>query len=268
MRVDLTSILPQLPVWTLVFFRLTGLFVVAPLFSSASVPARFRVMWALALSLCIYPVLLDRPATAAMIEPMLHGNLPLWLLPVAIVMELLIGTVIGYGASLPLVGMQLAGQMIDQQVGTGLAGLINPDAGGEQTGVFGDFYFLLATAILLMIGGHRVILSALLDSYQQVPLAGFRPDPRLAGLLVGLLTSMFEMALRVAAPLLCLVFLETVATGFLARTVPQFNLMSVGFPLRIMVGLMILGASLSSAANVCVQGVHRGLWAVMAYMGG
>jgi len=264
---DLQNLLPHLPVWLLVLFRLTGLFVIAPLFSSLNIPGRVKIVWALTLSFCIYPTLLAQPQTRAMLQPMLEGRISLLMLPAAVALELLIGVILGFGASLPLAGMQVAGQIVDQQVGTGLAGILNPDMGDEQSGVFSQFYFLLALALLLILGGHRVILSSLLDSYAQVPLAGFRPDARLAELLVGLLTSMFELALRISAPLLCLVFLETVAVGFIARTMPQLNLMSVGYPLRIIVGIGMLMASLSSNALVAVHYLQQSLRAVAAYLG-
>jgi len=99
---------------------------------------------------------------------------------------------------------------------------------------------MVALALFLLMDGHQAMFAALIESYRSVPLGGYRPDGTLLSLVVGLLRSMFELGLRVAAPVLCLIFLETVAMGFVARTVPQLNILSLGFPLRIMAGFSML----------------------------
>ena len=75
----------------------------------------------------------------------------------------------------------------------------------------------------------------------------------LLALLVGLLTVAFELAVRIAAPLLCLMFLLTVGLGFIARTVPQVNILSVGFTLRILVGLAVLAVAFAAMGGVYVD---------------
>jgi flagellar biosynthetic protein FliR len=179
----------------------------------------------------------------------------------------LIGLVIGFGASLPIAGMQLAGQTVDQQLGTGLGGLINPDQ-GQQTTVVSQTYYLMATMFFIAIGGHRALLATLLDSYQAVPLGGFRVDANVVGMILGLLTAMFELALRVAAPVLCLVFLETVAMGFVARTVPQLNILSVGFPMRLVLGMGLLVGAVTMQSQVFVESMRQTMTALRGLVAG
>ncbi len=270
MTPELSQLLPHLPVWVLVFFRLTGMFIIAPIFGSGSIPGRIKIIWALVLSLCVYPVLVTQPATLTMLAPMLSGEagLSLWTLPAVVALELAIGAVIGFGALIPLAGMQLAGQIADQQVGTGLAGIINPEMGEESGGVMTEFYFIMAMLIFLTLDGHRAIVSTLLQSFANIPLGGLVIDGELMSLIVGLLASMMEVALRIAAPLLCLVFLETVAMGFLARTVPQMNLLSIGFPLRIMTGMGILIASLPSHSGIISTYLREQMQLIAGFVAG
>ncbi len=240
---DYTALIPHLPAWLLVLFRITGLFILAPMFGSTTVPARVRILFALGLSFVVYPMLLD-PGRASLqyVLPVVEQGPSMWQLGPIIGMELLIGFVIGYGASLPLMGLQVAGRVVDQQLGMGLAGIYNPEL-NEQAGVMGQFYFMLGLAIFILLGGHRALLMTMVKSFDHVPLGGFVVDGRLLYLVTGILGAMFELAVRVAAPLLCIIFLETLALGFIARTVPQMNILSIGFPLRILVGLfMIIGA--------------------------
>ncbi len=265
MPLSLDPILPHVPAWVLVLFRLTGLFLFAPLFGSVIIPARFKVLLALILSLCVYPALLDANAPARQnITPVIDQGLTLWGLAAAVTSELLIGLILGFGASLPITAMQLGGHMIDQQIGLGLAGIINPEL-DEQSGVVGEFYFMLALVLFLIAGGHRILLATLIESFHHVPLAGFVPDGGLALLMVGLITAMFELAIRVCAPLLCLVFLETVAIGFIARTVPQLNILSVGFPLRILAGTALVAFSVAVVAGAYNDVMRRTLSIIGSY---
>lgn len=259
MPVDLSPLLPHLPVWALVLFRLTGIFMLAPLFGGTTIPTQFKVMLALGLSFCIYPTLLAPGHPAAVgVHHMLVQGLPVTSMVGSVATELLIGVALGTGALLPMVGLQVAGQVVDQQMGIGLGGIYNPDL-EEDSGVSGQFFYLLAMALFVILGGHRVLLSILVGTFETIPLGGFNPDARVTHLLLALLAGAFELALRVSAPVLCLVFLETVAMGFLSRTVPQLNIMSVGFPLRIMavMGLLIVGVGIT--ASTYIESLRRSL---------
>ncbi len=245
MPVSLEPILPHVPAFMLVLFRLSGIFFFAPALASSVIPVRVKVLLALVLTFCIYPI----------IPPQLPLELSLMTLSAAIGSELLIGLIIGYGASLPLVALQMGGLLMGQQLGLGLARVYNPEF-NEETEIIGQFLFLTALTIFLLLDGHHAMLAALIGSFQTVPLGGYVPDGNILLLITGLLTSMLELAIRVAAPLLTLVFLESVAMGFIARTVPQINILSLGFPLRIMAGLLLtiaIVAGMSDAFQVSLR---------------
>lgn len=253
MPLSLEPLLAHLPVWVLVLFRITGIFILAPVFGSRSIPARVKIFLALGLSFCVYPMLLNPESTSAsLLAPALTASLSLWALPSMVAMELLIGLVLGYGASLPLIGIQLGGRIVDQQVGLGLAGVLNPEF-NEQTGVISEFFFMLALAVFVILGGHRILVVTLAGSFNRIPLGGFHFDAGILDLIVGLLAAMLELSLRVAAPVLCLVFLETAAMGFIARTVPQMNILSVGFALRILMGTALLIGAIGVMTGIFID---------------
>jgi flagellar biosynthesis protein FliR len=274
MPIDLTPFLPHLPVWALVLFRLSGIFFFAPILGSAIIPARVKVFLALGLSFCVYPMLLTPgSASSVMMQQALSSGVSLWGLVGAVLSELMIGAALGFGANLPLVGMQLAGQVADQQMGLGIGGVFNPDM-QEESGALGQFYFLMAMVLFLIAGGHRVLLTTLVGSFGHIPLGGLLSmkgggaDGAMLALMLGLLSSAFELALRVSAPLLCLVFLETIAMGFLARTVPQMNVMSVGFALRILIGSAVLIGAVQIKANVFAEFMRTNLRQLQHFFGG
>ena len=250
MPADLRPLLIHLPAWLMVLFRLSGIFLFAPMLGSTAIFRQVKVFLIVGLSLCIYPMLLTPGRDSAqMFEQFMVTDLSIWTLGVAVGLELLVGLVIGYAASLPLIGMQVGGQVIDQQIGMGLAGVFNPDL-GEQSGMVGQFMFIVALAVFVVLGGHRAMFAVLIGSFEHVPPGGLTDFESLATLLVGLLQSSFELALRVAAPLLCLTFIQTLAMGFIARTVPQVNILSIGFPMRTIIGALLLVMFIGVAIDV------------------
>ena len=250
MPIDLSPLLPHLPPWLMVLFRLTGIFVLAPVLGSSTVPRLVKVILVFALSFVVYPVLHDpgRPSAGTM-AGFMSGELELWRLLPVVGLELLIGFAIGLCASLPLVAMQMGGHLIEQQMGLGFANIVNPEL-DTSSGVLSQFYFLAALSIFLVVGGHEALFAILMGSFDTIPPGGFRDFEGLLTMVVGMFQLMFETAFRIAAPLLCLIFAETLAMGFIARTLPQMNVLSVGFILRILMGLVFLVTTLSAAAGV------------------
>ncbi len=242
-----------MPAWLMVMFRLSGIFILAPILGSATIPRIVKVMLVFSLTFCIYPMLLTpgKPSAATLGVVIDHG-LSLWTLLPYIAMELMVGLIIGYCASLPLIGMQFGGDVIDKQIGIGFADIVNPES-GEQSGVIANSLFMMALAIFAILGGHRVMLMILVGSFNTVPIGGFSDFGGLVEMVKGMLSLIFQMAFRIAAPLLCLIFLQTVALGFIARTVPQLNIMSVGFTIRILNGVTFLIAFIAVATWVYVD---------------
>ncbi|MHC4415040.1 MAG: flagellar biosynthetic protein FliR [Planctomycetota bacterium] len=248
----LTTILDQIPPALLVVFRLGGLMIYGPVFGARVIPGQVKVFLAFLLGLAVFP-LID---TAHLVDP--SFELDVWVLAPVVAMELLIGVVIGFLASLPLVVVQIGGLVMGQQMGLGLARFFNP-AINDNADVLGQVLFMMTLAGFLLVGGHEAMVLAVLNSFQHIPLGGFVPDLGLLAMLTALLTAAFELALRVAAPLLALIFLQTVAVGFVAKTVPQLNILSLGFPLRILGGLLIVSLGLVVIDEVMMEGIDETL---------
>ena len=249
-------LLPHMTAFMLVVFRMAGIFMISPMFGSNLIPVRVKALLSVVLAFCVYPMLPPQPVV----------HLSLMTLPITLGSEMLIGLVIGFGASLPLIAMQLGGLMMGQQLGLGFAQVVNPEY-GENTDVFGQMLFLTALTVFILLNGHHALLTTLVHSFSSVPLGGYMPGADVVQMITGLLAAMFELAVRVAAPLLCLVFLETVAMGFIARTVPQLNILSLGFPLRIIIGLMLVIALIVPMHEALVASIRDTLSIVYRMFG-
>ncbi len=260
---QLSSILDHVPTALLVIFRIGGLMIFGPLLSSVIIPMRVKVYLALVVGLAVYPTVSTHVPVHAPIV------LDLWSLAPLVFTELLIGAVIGFMATLPLVSVQVGGLIMGQQMGLGFAQLFNP-ASGVNENIIGQILFLMTMAGFVMIGGLESLILAVLNSFEHVPppaLGSISADLGMLSVIVGLLAAAFEMALRVAAPLLALIFLQTVAMGFIAKTVPQINILSLGFPLRILSGMGIIVGGLVVLDEVVMELIDETLTLIFDWTG-
>ena len=242
----------HIPPALLVIFRIGGLMVYGPVLGSNIIPGRIKVFLAVLIGLAVYPLLAGGDLAQVPLK------LDLWLLAPMVALELLIGIAIGFIASIPLTAMQTGGLLLGQQMGLGFARFYNP-AIGDEADVIGQILFFMGLATFLLIGGHEAMLIAVLDSFQYVSLGGFVPDESLIVLITGLLMSAFELAMRLAAPVLAIVFLQSVAMGFLAKTVPQLNILSLGFPIRILTGITTIAIGLVVLDNIILDELNDGI---------
>ena len=243
----------------LVAARLGGLAVFAPVFASQVVHNKVKIFFFLGMSAATLPVLMG--------SGLLSGaqNLSLWQLIAAFALEVTIGALIGFIALMPMMAMQAGGLVMAQQMGLGFARFYNP-AMGDEADVLENLLFLLALVTFIAIGGIDWMVLSVLNSYQYIAIGVFDPATGVMGLLAGLVMSSLEIGLRVAAPLLALVFLETLAIGFISKTVPQLNILSLGFPLRIMVGLSTLVVGIVVIQEVMIDYIDATLNLMQAWI--
>jgi flagellar biosynthetic protein FliR len=219
------------PVFLLVFFRITGVMIFAPVFGSAMTPAPLKIFLSLMLALLFFPILQPAGAPLAM-----EGTA----LALAVVWELAVGLLIGFAAALLFAGVQFGGHLIDQELGILQANLLDPML-NEQISILGQFKVLLATLVYLLINGHHLLIAAVGDSFRAVPLLGLKFSQGVAlHLSDTLMRDVFRMGVEIAGPALVTLFLVTIALAFMARTAPEMNIFALSFSLRIAVGFVVV----------------------------
>ncbi len=217
--------------FSLVLSRVVGVVLFAPLLSMSALPIRARALLAFVLALSIYPVV---PAGAGF-----NPTLDLWgLLPVMFA-EILIGVALGMLASVPMLAMEMAGQMAGHQMGLGLARSFNPAFESEMD-VAGQMLFMVAAGIFLSVGGLEVLFLALVRTFDTMPPGTIISAGATLELYLALASSGLDLALRVAAPVLGTLVLILIAMGFLMKTMPQINILSFGFAVKIICGIAVL----------------------------
>ena len=171
------------------------------------------------------------------------------------VAEFALGLVLGLGVLTILSGLQLAGQLIDQQTGISLGEIANPglDINGSVTGTM---LFMLGVTLLLVIkpiGGHLMMVKALVETFQTLPVGEAVVSASSVDLLRDLVHESLVLGVQVAAPILAVMSLVALTMGFLGHTVPQINVLVVGFPIRVLLSLGILTLSLSGVGRTVVD---------------
>jgi len=244
----LSPLLPHVTPFLLVLSRLLGVFVFTPLLSSASVPRQVKVMIAVSFSAAVYPTL------STHLAPM--PELDLVQLAPLMLTEVMIGVAIGMLASLPLIMLQMGGYIMGYQMGLALAQAYNPELNTES-GVLGQLLYFLGMAAFVTLGGFELVFLSLMHTFDAVPLGTFAAGVMPLDLFVGLLDAGFGFALRIAAPVLAVVVMILVAMGFVMKTMPQINIMSVGFAMKIMAGLATLLAVIFIIDQVAAEEIER-----------
>ncbi len=147
---------------------------------------------------------------------------------------------LGFITQIVFAVFQLAGQLIDTQIGFGIVNVIDPQS-GIQVPIFGNFQYLLALFCFLAINGHHMLLTVLTKSYQLLPIGGgVHFNGTFYAFIFNLGGQMFLDAFKLALPVSASLFVADLAVGVLARAVPQMNVFMVSMPLKIGIGLGLI----------------------------
>lgn len=219
-------------VFLLMLTRVSGIFLVSPFLGSMNIPKYIRAGTALFMAIVFFPVVdnLSRlviPSTVAGYAA-------------AVLIELFVGWLIGFVAYVTLSAINMAGKIMDLQVGFSMVNVMDPTS-GQQSPLIGSFLYNLGIIVFLVTNGHHVLLSALTESFRAVPILGMQGNPALTDLMVNFTSGIFSTGVKIAMPVTFAILLTNVSLGILARTMPQLNIFVVGIPLQISVGLLILG---------------------------
>jgi flagellar biosynthetic protein FliR len=221
-------------------------------------------------------LLLVRPGALLMAAPAFGGAFapP----PVKIGLTMLLGVTLGPAASLPsiqsplgLAGLvarefaiglalalairalvaaaELAGHLAGFQMGMSYSALVDPQS-GVRNSLLSALYANIALVTFLVTNAHHAFIRALRDSYETLPIGAGHVAASLPESIIGLLTLVFSFGIRLAAPVVAVLVVAEVALALVARSAPALNLMAVGAPVRIILGLVLLGFAAPAAVGV------------------
>lgn len=220
----------------LVFIRILTAINLTSYLGGKPVPANIKVAFSMALT--IFVTFFLAPTLDVKKLPESHV-----LLGILILKEVFFGFLMGFLNTIIFQGIQSAGSMIDNQRSVANARIFNP-ALGAQTSIFGSYLFQLSITLFITLGGHRLFLSALIESFQVVsPIEipqlapGFTP---LLSFLVKLTAQTLIICLQLTAPILIAIFVADLILGIMNRIAPMINVFELGFNIKGMVGVILI----------------------------
>jgi flagellar biosynthesis protein FliR len=230
MRIDVTFLPALAATFMLVFARIGTMVMLLPGLGEMSVPVRVRLTVALVLA----AVLLPLHQAAYQIDLRSFGPL------IALLgQELFIGAMLGLTARLTIAGLQIAGNVIAQQLGLGFVTAVDPTQ-NQQGILVGNFLALLGVTLIFATDMHHLVIAGLNDSYKlfapgELPVVG-----DMAQLVTRTIATAFKIGIQLSAPFLVFGLLFNLGLGVLSRLMPQMQVFFIGMPLTILLGLLLL----------------------------
>ena len=219
----------------LLFFRMAALFLAVPIFSHKNIPMSIKGAMAFLFTIVFYPSMppLDIPINTASII-------------LAILSEFMLGLVVGIVLLLAYHVITFAGGLISFMMGFSMASAIDPQTGVSMP-IVSQFLSLMGLMVLLSLNLHHWVLLFIDTSISKVPLGGFMMSEDIFHYIIHAVSNMFVVGFMIAFPIIALSWLADVIFGMLMKTMPQFNLLVIGFPIKITVAFVVLIATFASS---------------------
>ncbi len=224
----LENLIPEFELFLLVFIRISGLFLIIPVFGVRNVPVVFRIGLALFISYSV----IGFHTLPANVRMDTYVQLAYYAIS-----ELIIGFVLGFIAITAFSAISMAGQMIDTHLGFGLVHILDPQSGMEVS-LMGKFKNILAIIIFFTIDGHHTLLRIIIESFELIPAGNVRLQHVIVLGIVELFVDYFVLALQIAIPIIAASIIVEMVFGIIVRTVPQMNIFVLGIPIKILIGLI------------------------------
>ncbi|MDR0610778.1 MAG: flagellar biosynthetic protein FliR [Planctomycetaceae bacterium] len=223
-------------VFTLVLTRISGIVMMSPVIGGSDIPVQVRALFAFTLTLLIMP----SQWFVTIAEP---PNLTAYAILIAA--ELGIGLSLGLGLTLFFTGAAMAGELIGQIGGLTASQIFDPIS-GDQTPLLSRLFQYLAVTVFAAVGGLHILVTSLLDTFQTLPPGEAAFQPTIAYSLVTILGLSFNLSIRIAAPVIVAVLIAMLVMGLLGKTLPQLNLMAVGFGINSVIMFAVMALSLGA----------------------
>jgi len=215
------------------FVRISAAMMAAPLFSHRAIPRQIR----LGVALMVAALLMPWRPTIPDINPLSLQGLLLT------ANELLLGICLGFMLQLVFEAVMFAGQFIATGMGLGFASVIDQQQ-GISVAVVGQFYMLIAMLLFLAMNGHLAFIRLIADSFVAWPVGSAIVQPDTFAVVFNAIGGMLRNALGIALPAVVALLVVQIAMGVMSRAAPTLNLFAVGFPVTLMLGLIVLERTL------------------------
>lgn len=213
----------------LIVARITGLFILVPVFSSKNIPILAKTWFIVFMSLLIVPT--------TVVGSLNFSNMLMIAYYIAI--EIFNGLLIGSTVIISISAIYLAGTLIDMNIGFSMVSVISP-LDEDQMPVSANLYYIVLMLIFLLTDAHHAIIRVIVRSFDIVPLGEIFFSDLILSELIKVLTDAMELGVKIAMPIILTIVIANVILGILAKAMPGMNVFVIGMPFKIVIGLAVM----------------------------
>lgn len=228
------------------FFRVSSMFITVPIFSINSVPARIRVMAGLLITLVVLPTLPPMP-TIDLFSP--QG----WMVTIH---QIALGMTAGFILQMVFSFMLFAGQNIAYSMGLGFGTLVDP-ATGVQVPVIAQLFVISSNLLFLAADGHLLLIEMLAQSFHSMPVAALGMDKEDLWRIIAWSSQIFAGGLLLAMPVMTALLFVNLSFGVASKAAPQLQIFGVGFPITILLGMVLIWVGLPTMLEGFTEMLHE-----------
>ncbi len=225
------------------FFRIAAMVMAAPIFSSNFVSVKSRLLIALAISLVIVPTI---PHPVPSVNPLSGEGI------LIVAHQILIGVSMGFMVQLLINAFIIGGQIIAMQMGLGFASMVDPQ-NGVTVPVISQFYIIFVTLLFVSLNGHLILVQVLHESFIALPILPTGLPINSFRDIVAQASWMYASGVLIALPAIGSLMMVNLAFGILSRAAPQISPFSIGFPMTIALGFVIIMVTLPNVGHHLVE---------------
>jgi len=238
--------MPDVLNWLLVFLRASALMAIFPVFSAKNIPVQVRVALGALVAFLVAPTV---PASSA-------GIMDLWALLGLMMCEVGFGLLLGFVSRMLFYALEVAGGIIATEIGLTLPSSMNPFSTSASSEIATLLQYM-GGMLFLSLNLHHGLLVAFQRSYVFLPTGGGHLQESLLLDVVHRTSHIFVFAIQMAAPLMAVTFIILLVFAVLARAVPQMNVFSESFAIKLLSGMTVLGLTCQLMAQHIASFLQR-----------
>lgn len=210
-------------------FRIGGLLISMPVFNSALLPQRVRLLFVVFISVIISPLLSSIPQFTSLSV----------LTVIIIFKEILLGLLMGFVFQLVFQVFVVGGQILAMQSGLGFATMVDPSS-RLNVPLISQFYLMLVTLVFLSLNGHLMVLQVLVQSFNQMPIGNIHNLSQNIWSVIVFSSWIFKGAIAIVLPAIIALLMVNLTFGVMTKAAPQMNIFTIGFPITLTLGIIII----------------------------
>jgi flagellar biosynthesis protein FliR len=235
--------------------RIGGLMLVVPVFSSVLIPPRIKMIFILALSIVSAPFV---PQELSFLN--FEGYYLVYMMQ-----EFFLGLMMGFILQLVFQVFVLGGQLISMQTGLGFAVMVDPSTKASVP-LISQLFLMMVSLIFLTLNGHLALLDGLINSFKVLPIGDVAIDNTLVWKVMIFSSWMFKEALLISIPAVLSLLVVSLSFGVMARAAPQLNIFSLGFPITLLMGMLVLFVGMASFGSQMNEAIEEGMNMVLGIL--